>query len=285
MTVPDQTLAEETAPMRIAISHTTRYHFDDPVRYGVQRLRLRPRDCVVQSVVEWSMTVEGAVIEAAYDDHNGNNTTLVTLNQGVSEVVITAHALVDVRDAHGMVGPHSGFMPLWLFAKETPLTKPGPLVRALARRFTLDGVNDIEVLHELTRAVKDAVAYEKGVTDATTTAQQALELGKGVCQDHAHVFIAAARLLGLPARYVSGYLLMDEGTAQDAGHAWAEAHVPGLGWVGFDPSNEICPDSRYVRVAVGADYAEAAPVTSLTQGGVSSGINVALDVAQQFMAQ
>jgi len=185
-----------------------------------------------------------------------------------------------------VVGPQTGFMPLWLFLKPTPLTTPGPRVRALASRFKLGGVgSDIEVLHELSHAVRAAVAYETGQTTVATNAEQALEIGKGVCQDHAHVFIAAARLLGLPARYVSGYLLLDEGTVQQAGHAWAEAHVPGLGWVGFDPSNEICPDNRYVRVAVGADYTEAAPVTSLTQGGDAGAMSVALDVAQQVMAQ
>lgn len=271
--------------MRIAISHTTRYRFDTPARYGVQRLRMRPRDCAVQSVLDWQMSVEGAVIEAAYDDHNGNATTLISLGPDVEEVVITANATVEVRDAAGVVGPHVGFMPLWLFANPTALTRPGPKMRELASHFTLGGGADLEVLHELSRAVHGAVAYEKGHTDAATTGEQALELGRGVCQDHAHVFIGAARLLGVPARYVSGYLLMDTGTAQDAGHAWAEVHVPGLGWVGFDPSNEICPDSRYVRVAVGSDYTEAAPVTSLTQGGGASGLSVALDVAQQLMAQ
>jgi transglutaminase-like putative cysteine protease len=271
--------------MRIAISHTTCYRFEAPVRYGVQRLRLRPRDCAVQSVLEWTMTVEGAVIETAYDDHNGNNTTLITLMNGVNEVAITTHALVEVSDTHGVVGPHAGYMPLWLFTNPTPLTQPGPRLRALASGFKLGEGKDLEVLHALVSAVKEAVVYEKGHTQAITTAEQALEIGKGVCQDHAHVFIAAARLLGLPARYVSGYLLLDETTAQDAGHAWAEAHVPGLGWVGFDPSNEICPDARYVRVAVGADYAEAAPVTSLTQGGDASDMSVALEVAQQVMAQ
>jgi len=271
--------------MRIAISHTTRYHFDSPARYGVQRLRLRPRECAVQSVLEWSMSVEGAVVEAAYDDHNGNSTTLITMAGGASEVVVTARALVDVKDAHGVAGPHTGYMPLWLFINPTPLTKPGPRLRALASRFKLGAGADLEVLHALTSAVKEAVTYEAGHTDVTTTAEQALEIGKGVCQDHAHVFIAAARLLGLPARYVSGYLLLDSGTAQDAGHAWAEVHVPGLGWVGFDPSNEICPDNRYVPVAVGFDYGDAAPVTSLTQGGAAADMSVALDVAQQVMAQ
>jgi transglutaminase-like putative cysteine protease len=102
--------------MRIAISHTTRYRFDTPARYGVQRLRMRPRDCAVQSVLDWQLTVEGAVIEAAYDDHNGNATTLISLGHDVEEVVITANASVEVRDAAGVVGPHAGFMPLWLFA-------------------------------------------------------------------------------------------------------------------------------------------------------------------------
>lgn len=271
--------------MRIAISHTTRYRFDTPARYGVQRLRLRPRDCAVQSVLEWDLTVDGAVVEAVYDDHNGNATSLISFGNGVEEVVITAHALVEVRDAAGVVGPHTGFMPLWLFRNPTALTKPGPKMRDLAKRFTLGAQADVEVLHALSAAVKEAVAYETGQTAVTTTGEQALEIGRGVCQDHAHVFIGAARLLGLPARYVSGHLLLDAGTAQDAGHAWAEVHVPGLGWVGFDPSNEICPDSRYVRVAVGADYAEAAPVTSLTQGAGASGLSVSLDVAQQLMAQ
>jgi len=271
--------------MRIAISHTTRYRFDAPARYGVQRLRLRPRQCAVQDVLEWQMAIDGAVIEATYDDHNGNATTLVSFGNDAEEVAITTNALVEVKDTAGMVGPHAGFMPLWLFTNQTALTRPGAKLKALAREFPLDEAKALDTLHALSRAVGEAVVYEKGVTDATTTAEQALELGKGVCQDHAHVFIGAARLLGVPARYVSGYLLMDGGTAQDAGHAWAEAHIPGLGWVGFDPSNEICPDSRYVRVALGADYAEAAPVTSLVPGGGSAGLSVALDVAQQLMAQ
>jgi transglutaminase-like putative cysteine protease len=186
----------------------------------------------VQDVLEWQMAVDGAVIEAAYDDHNGNATTLISFGNDVEEVAVTTSALVEVRDTAGMVGPHAGFMPLWLFTNQTALTKPGPKLKALARDFPLSMCS---TLHALSRAVGEVVTYEKGVTDVTTTAEQALELGKGVCQDHAHVFIGAARLLGVPARYVSGYLLMDASTAQDAGHAWAEAHVPGLGWVGFDP--------------------------------------------------
>jgi transglutaminase-like putative cysteine protease len=110
--------------------------------------------------------------------------------------------------------------------------------------------------------------FDVGTTDATTPAAQAFALGHGVCQDHAHVFIAASRSLGFPTRYVSGYLLRSDGTViQEAGHAWAEAHVPGLGWVGFDPANGVSPTDAYVRVAVGLDYLGAAPVRGTRYGG------------------
>jgi transglutaminase-like putative cysteine protease len=114
-----------------------------------------------------------------------------------------------------------------------------------------------------------------------TKAEDALEAGRGVCQDHAHVFIAATRLLGYPARYAGGYLMMNDRVQQDAGHAWAEAHVEGLGWVGFDVSNAISPDARYVRVATGLDYREAAPVSGMRFGAASESLDVSIQVQQQ----
>ena len=108
--------------------------------------------------------------------------------------------------------------------------------------------------------------YEIGHTDAETTAEAAMAAGRGVCQDHAHIFIGVARVLGIPARYISGYLMMNHRIDQEAGHGWAEAHVAGLGWVGFDVSNGISADARYVRIASGCDYREAAPVTGISYG-------------------
>ncbi len=104
--------------------------------------------------------------------------------------------------------------------------------------------------------------------------------GKGVCQDHAHIFIAAARLLGFPARYVSGYLMLDDRVDQVAGHAWAEAHVDGLGWVSFDPSNGISPDARYVRLALGRDYRDAAPISGIRLGMLDERLDVRITVEQ-----
>ena len=279
--------------MRIAISHTTHYQFDGKARHGLQRLRLSPRSSSVQTVVDWSMAVEGAAVEVSYEDHNQNLTQLVSFGPGTSEIVLTCSGVVETFDTTGIVGKHTGFMPLWVLRNQTVLTEPGPRIKALASRFSLNagpadgpvGGNALEVLHDLSDEIAAAVAYEAGHTGADTTGEAALGLGLGVCQDHAHIFIGAARHLGIPARYVSGYLLMDDRTEQDAGHAWAEAFVEGLGWVGFDVSNAMCPDSRYVRVATGADYRDAAPVTSLSQGGGAGQLRVELSVAEQAPPQ
>jgi transglutaminase-like putative cysteine protease len=134
--------------------------------------------------------------------------------------------------------------------------------------------------------VRDRLDYRPGATDATTTATAALAQGYGVCQDHSHVFIAAARFLGIPARYVSGYLWTGvDDRPYDASHAWTEAHVPGLGWVGFDAANRICPTENYVRVAVGLDYDAAAPVRGLRRGPAEESLDVEVHVRREGAEQ
>jgi len=136
-------------------------------------------------------------------------------------------------------------------------------------------------LHALCAMIAAAVPYETGVSEPTWSAEEALVAARGVCQDHAHIFIACARHMGLPARYVSGYLLMDGQTDQTAMHAWAEAYIADLGWVGFDVSNAISPDARYVRVATGLDYSDASPVTGTRIGGRGETLDVELRVIEQ----
>ena len=130
-------------------------------------------------------------------------------------------------------------------------------------------------------AVRAAVIWEPGRTHVGSTAEEAVQAGHGVCQDHAHVFVACARAMGVPARYVSGYLAMEERTEQQAMHAWAEAFVPDLGWVGFDPPNGVCPDLSHVRVATGLDYRDAAPVSGLRFGAGGEELTVSVAVQQQ----
>src|SRR5262245_52765291 len=143
----------------------------------------------------------------------------------------------------------------------------------------------LETLHALTGAIRDRVDYVPGVTDAHTGAAEALADGKGVCQDHAHIFIAAARTLGIPARYITGYLLLGDDSPSEAHHAWAEACVDGLGWVGFDVANRICPTDRYVRLAVGLDAGGAAPVVGSRRGGQHELLDVSVGVREQNAQQ
>jgi transglutaminase-like putative cysteine protease len=277
--------------LRLSVSHTTRYAFSDPVAYGMQRLRLRPKSTHGQVVLDWKMEFDGALVELEYEDHHQNPTTLVTVLPGARELVVRCSGEVETVDNAGILGPHSGQMPLWCFLRQTSLTEPGPrltsLVKRLANGKEAGGgrADTLEILHALSGAVLEAVAYEPGTTDARTPAEAALAAGSGVCQDHAHIFIGAGRLLGIPMRYVSGYLRLEGTDAQEAGHGWAEAHVERLGWVGFDVSNAICPDERYVRVASGCDYSEAAPVTGLAQGMGEASLEVAVVVEQSQQAQ
>lgn len=266
--------------MRLKIHHRTLYRFDKPVPYGLQRLRLIPKENASQKIIAWDTRIEGGKVEADYTDYHNNHILLVSINEGAREISATCDGEVETIDNAGIIGRHGGHVPLWYFLRSTRLTRASAEIVALAK--SVDGGGDmLSRLHELSAKIRSAVAYETGHTDADTTAEMALAAGHGVCQDHAHIFIAAARSLGIPARYVSGYLMMDDRIEQEASHAWAEAHIDDLGWVGFDISNGISPDPRYVRIATGADYAEAAPVSGVSYGGGEQTMRVNLAVEQQ----
>lgn len=271
--------------MEISVSHTTRYRFDIAPLHGLQRLRLTPESGYGQTVLDWAMTIDGATIQAEYMDHNGNQTALVAFAPDTREIIVDCRGRVQTADHAGVIGPHRGAMPLWAFVEPTALTRPGPRLRALAARFRgpADSPLDrpLDRLHAMSATIHAAVVFAVGQTDAGTTAETALGAGQGVCQDHAHIFIAVARLLDIPARYVSGYLLIDGQVEQQAGHGWAEAHIAALGWVGFDIANGVSPDERYVRVATGFDYRDAAPVTGLSLGAGGSELSVLLQVDGQ----
>lgn len=270
--------------MRLSIDHETRYDFSQAVPYGLQRLRLCPKRGNGQRLLDWSLDIEGGVLELSYEDHHNNSVSLVSLEPGQHSVVLRCRALVETEDKAGIIGQHGGHLPLWFFLGQTPLTRAGREITKLANEAKAASNEDVPRLHALSAIVLDAIRYEKGLTDSQTSGEAATVAGHGVCQDHAHAFIAAARLLGYPARYVSGYLMMDDRVEQEAGHGWAEAHVQGVGWIGFDVSNGICPDPRYVRVATGLDYSQAAPVSGLINGGGTERLDVRLAVAQQSQA-
>ena len=270
--------------MLLSINHQTLYRFDEPVAHGLQRLRLTPKATSGQSILEWEMTLDGATVEAEYEDQNHNRTTLIALNPGTRELTVTCRGSVQTADQSGVIGRHAGHLPLWHFLDNTAATRPGPRMRALVASLPVED-DHVTTLHRMSAAVIATVEYATGHTNAETSAEEALEGTRGVCQDHAQIFVGCARMLGIPARYVSGYLMMDDRVEQEASHAWAEAHIDGLGWVGFDVSNGISPDPRYVRVATGRDYREAAPMTGISYGGRDTSMQVRLAVERQHVEQ
>lgn len=271
--------------MRLSIRHTTRYNFTEPVVHALQRLRLTPKATQGQKIISWQMNYEHATQELEYDDEHFNRVTLVSIEPDATEVIIRCEGVVDTEDNSGMIGQHSGHLPLWSFLSQTDLTKPGVQVNQMLRSLPDGSEDKLAFLHALSSRILETVEYKIGHTDVDTTAEEAWVSGGGVCQDHAHIFIGAARAMDIPARYVSGYLMMDDRIDQEATHAWAEAHVDGIGWVGFDVSNGISPDPRYVRVATGRDYRDAAPITGISFGSASQALHVEVAVEQQQVQQ
>ena len=267
--------------MRLKLSHSTRYRYETPPSYGLQRIRLTPHSTPAQQILSWDVAVGGALTEATYEDHYGNGVTLLNIEPDAAMLEIIVTGEVETTDTNGIFGTRRGPSPLWMYRRATPLTTPGEHVQAIVTDFAARDDSGLSRLHALSGQVAELVDYHIGMTDAATTAEEALERGEGVCQDQTHVFLAAARALGYPARYVSGYLMMNDRVTQDAGHAWAEAHVDTLGWVGFDISNGISPDDRYVRIACGLDYSEAAPISGLGYGAAGESLDVAIQVQQQ----
>lgn len=250
--------------MKFTIRHSTIYHYDNPGGHLVQRLHLTPVSGATQTVLDWVIEAPGFDNALTYTDAFGNVTNIVSHTLHESEVEVVASGTVETRDTAGVMGPDAGHVPLGAYLAETPVTQANAAIRTLARKAeSLDGLDQ---LHALMGAVRDAIDYEIGVSHAHTTAAEALKDGAGVCQDHAHVFVSAARVLGIPARYVSGYMATAPGEVAEASHAWAEAHVDKLGWIGFDVANRVCPDDRYVRVAVAMDVNGARPVKGIRRG-------------------
>jgi transglutaminase-like putative cysteine protease len=270
-------------PMLILVRHVTRYRYAEPASYTIQSLRLVPQSFQGQRVLDWRVLAGGAIPALQFMDGCGNIVHLLTIHARHQELVIEAVGTVETRDCNGVVQGLAKGAPPRVFLKETGQTRPDAAIRGLAQ--AVEGKDVLERLHALAGAVRERVAYVRGATDRHTTAAEALADGKGVCQDHAHIYIAAARTLGIPARYVTGYLVLDDAETAPAHHAWAEAWVEALGWVGFDVANGVCPTEAYVRLACGLDAGYAAPIVGSRRGGAAEKLEVAVTVEQQQTAQ
>lgn len=266
--------------MRIRVQHRTTYLYDEPPTSVVQILRLTPRSTEGQQVRSWRIVLDHDAHLVAGEDAFGNCIHTLSLNRALDDLTITVEGEVETTDTGGVLSGVTERFPPGLYLRDTPLTHADDAIKALARDAAAGARESLDTLHALSAAIHQALRFDPGKGDASVTAIATFAAKVGVCQDYAHVFIAAARSLGIPARYVSGYMLRTDTTQQQASHAWAEAHVPGLGWVGFDAANAVCPTDAYIRVAAGLDYLGAAPVRGSRAGGTAEQLQVSLTVGQ-----
>jgi transglutaminase-like putative cysteine protease len=277
--------------MRIAISHATTYRYASPPRSVTQALRLTPRNHDGQYVVSWLIDVSHDCQLHRHEDAFGNLAHTFTADGPFTTLTVSVEGLVETQDLNGVLNGTVERFPTSLYLRETALTTPDAAIIEFAER-TRDKVGakspKLELMHQMVRDLHGEITFDTDPTSVGTTASEAYTIKRGVCQDIAHIYIAAARHLGIPARYVSGYFHRIDGVInQDAGHAWVESYVDGLGWVAFDPTNGISATDSHVRVAVGLDYLTAAPVRGTRFGGGGEKLDVAIVVAevQQLQAQ
>lgn len=247
--------------MRISISHVSEYAYDGPAAATIQALRLTPAPSNGQTIVSWTIDAPGYASAATYTDAFGNRVDLVAPPADVTAVRVTVSGEIETTDNGGVAGWTGESVAPGAFLRVNPVTAAGPEIEALAE--SVRDPDRLATLHTLMAAIGSHMSYVTDSTDAQTTAAAAFALKRGVCQDYAHIFIAAARYLEIPARYATGYLLLEDGSEAPAHHAWAEALVDHIGWVGFDATNDMCPTERYIRLGSGLDAGSAAPIRGI----------------------
>jgi len=268
--------------MRLRIWHLTNYHYDTPATSVIQMLRLTPRNHDSQYVAHWRIDVSTDCWLHQHEDAFGNITHAFTADGSFLELTVIVEGEIETRDTQGIMHGTLERFPPSLYLRETALTRTDTNIAGFAASCREESGDDaLNVLHLILERLHAGMAYDTDPTHSATTAAEAFTLKRGVCQDLTHVFIAAARNLGIPARYIGGYFCRGDGiNEQEAGHAWAEAFVPELGWVAFDAANGICGTDAHVRVAVGLDYLGAAPLRGARHGGRGEELSVKVRVAQ-----
>ena len=270
--------------MRIRIDYETRYSYSRPARFILQTLRVTPRSTESQQVREWRIETDVDTKLRRAEDSFGNIVHTLYTERPTERLTVRVTGEVATTETGGVLrGVPERLSPL-VYLRDSTLTHADAALRAFADR--VGPGDDLTRLHRLMAMIHEEVAFMVGSTTADHTAADAFAQKKGVCQDHAQIFIACARRIGIPARYVSGHLHRTDGLEdQDAAHAWAEGWVQDLGWVGFDAANGIAPTEHYVRVASGLDALGATPFRGTSYGGGMETMTVALRVRQMQQLQ
>jgi len=271
--------------MRIRITHDTTYRYDEPVKSTIQMLRLTPRGHEGQTILKWFVDTDADARLIRREDWYGNVMHTLYGHGPVQQIRLTVTGEVETSDTNGVIRGSVERFPEPFYLRETPLTRADPALRNFAEDAAGRLASPLDKVHALMAGIHGRMQFDTETTDAATPATEAFAAGHGVCQDFTHVFIAAARSLGIPARYVSGYLHKPDEPLQEAGHAWAEAHVEGLGWVSLDGANAISATEHYIRLAIGLDYLEAAPVRGSYYGLSHEDLDVSLRIESPRQVQ
>ncbi|MES2163274.1 MAG: transglutaminase family protein [Pseudomonadota bacterium] len=267
--------------MQLTIRHETRYTYTTPLAYTIQQLHLTPRAEAQQHVLSWNIAMPGHV--HAYTDAYGNLSHMMTMNVPHQGLTIVAGGVIETTSPkQGRIPNGDSLSPL-IYTVSTRLTEPTPGILELTASCLPDGKAQTKDLIRLAEHIFGAVRYQSGATAVTTTASDALALGEGVCQDHAHLFLACCHAHGIPARYVSGYI-DPETSDHAASHAWVDAWAEDrdyTGWVSIDVTHARLMTDAYCRLAIGRDYDAAAPVRGVRRGGGTESMSVDVQIVPQ----
>ena len=280
--------------MHYTVRHLTRYTYDAPISESVMEVRMQPRSELCQRCLRFELATAPRTGVQAYVDPAGNIVHHFDIPGRHSQLTLTAEAIVEFvgcpdetltlsMDDWARIDAASASAEDWDYQHESQFARGTPSLIAFEASLGIGrGADPMTTLRTLTKAIHDAVEYRTKTTHVDSPIDDALENRAGVCQDFAHIMIALVRRLGIPARYVSGYLFhgREDRSATGATHAWVEALLPGVGWVGFDPTNDVLAGPRHIRVAIGRDYADVPPTRGVYKGNAHDDLSVSVDVSQ-----
>ena len=275
------------------IEHVSDFRYTEAAHGSVMLLRLRPRQDQGQRVLAFHLDTDPVALPTALDDAFGNACHLLDIHRGHRRSVMCSRTRVEVAGAPERMeagdwqalAEAADPVRYWEFLNPSRFARPCPALDAFATSHAIErGPDPLGTLLAASSTLHSVFTYEPGSTGADSPIEHILETGCGVCQDYTHVLISLARSWGIPARYVSGYMHLEgaagELTPAGASHAWAECLLPGIGWVGIDPTNDTLADHRHIRIAVGRDYADAAPTRGTVFGGGETTLEVRVSVAE-----
>lgn len=269
--------------MRIKIKHKTQYVYSEPAKSWIAMLRLTPQNHNGQYVSRWRLEVDHDCRLMESFDAYGNLCHFVSIYHNMPSITIIAEGDIETQETHGVIDGAIEPLPPSVYLRNTPLTIPGKSIHNFIEKqqHRFNTTDKLANMHALMQSLFEYMTFDTDPTHVATTAEEAMHLKRGVCQDLSHAFIAISRQMGVPSRYVSGHLFRADGIDQEAAHAWVESYIPNLGWVGFDPTNCICPNQNYVRVASGLDYLDVSPVRGSHKGGTNEQLDVHVNIIGQ----